>query len=48
MSERESFRRVGRSRTDDCGVVVCVRILDLLVDSSISVERSCEVIDQQT
>ena len=37
-------------RADDCGGVVCQerRILDLLVDSSISGERNCGMIDQQT
>ena len=38
---------MGRSRTDDCGGVVCQeqRILDLLVENSISGERSCGMID---
>ena len=39
--KRECSTRVGRSRADDCGGVMCVRILDLLVESSISGERSC-------
>ena len=41
---------VGRSRADDCGGVVYQeqRILDLLVESPISVKRSCEMIDRQT
>ena len=41
---------VGRSRADDCGGVVCPerRILDVLVESSISGERSCGMIDLQT
>ena len=50
--KREGSARVGRSRADDCGGVVCVcqeqRILDLLVESSISWKRSCGIIDQQT
>ena len=48
--EKECFTRVGRSRANDCGEVVCQEqtILDLLVESSISVGRSCEMIDWQT
>ena len=48
--KRECSARVGRSRADDCVEVVCQkqRILDLLVESSISGERSCRMIDQQT
>ena len=49
--KRECAARVGRSRADDCGGVMFVRskrILDLLVESSISGERSCGMIDQQT
>ena len=48
--KRECYARVGRSRADDCGGVVCQeqRILDLFVESSISEERSCGMIDQQT
>ena len=40
----------GKKRADDCGGVVCQeqRILDLLVESSISGERSCGMIDLQT
>ena len=42
----------GKDGADDCGGVVCVckeqRILDLLVESSISGEKSCGMIDQQT
>ena len=48
---RECSARVGRSRADDCGGVVCVsgaKDLRLLVESSISGERSCGMIDQQT
>ena len=48
--KRECSARVGRSRADDYGGVVCQeqRILDLLVESSISGERSCGMNDQQT
>ena len=46
--KRECSARVGRSRADDCSEMVCVRILDLLVKSSISEEKSCGMIDQQT
>ena len=48
--KRECSARVGRSRADDCVGVVCQeqRILDLLVASSISGERSSGMIDQQT
>ena len=41
---------MGRSSADDCGEVVCIRsegILDILVESSISRERSCGMIDRQ-
>ena len=48
--KRECSARVGRSRAGDCGGVVCPerRILDVLVESSISGERSCGTIDLQT
>ena len=48
--KRECSARVGRSRPDDCGGGVCQkqRILDLLVESYISGETSCRMIDQQT
>ena len=49
--ERErGFTRVGRSRADACGEVVCQgqRIFDLLVESFISGERSYGMIDRQT
>ena len=48
--KREYSARVGSSRADDCGGMVCPerRILDLLVQSSISWERSCGMIDLQT
>ena len=50
LRKRECSAKVGRSKADDCGGVVCQeqRILDLLVESSISAERSCGMIDQQT
>ena len=48
--KRECSARVGRSTADNCGGVVCPeqRILDLLVESSISGESSCGLIDRQT
>ena len=48
--KRECSARVARSRANDCGEGVCQeqRILDLLVERSISGERSCGIIDQQT
>ena len=46
--KRECSARVGRSRADDCGMCQEQMISDLLVESSISEERSCRMIDQQT
>ena len=49
--KRECSARVTRSRAGNCSRLVCVRsekILDLLVESSISEERSCRMIDLQT
>ena len=49
--KRECSARVTRSRAGDCNRVVCVRsekILDLLVETSISEEKSCRMIDLQT
>ena len=49
--KRECSVRVRRSRASDCGEVVCVwseGSLDLLVESSISGERRCGMIDLQT
>ena len=47
--KRECSARVGRIRADDWWSGVCQkqRILDLLVESSISGERSYGMIDQQ-
>ena len=49
--KRECSARVTRCRAGDCSRVVCVRSeksIDLLVESSISEERSCRVIALQT
>ena len=48
--EAKCLKSVGRSRTDNCGGVVCQeqRILDLLVEISISGAMSCGMNDQQT
>ena len=48
--KRECSAWVERSRAGNYSRVVCPerRILDLLVESSISGERSCEMIDLQT
>ena len=52
MAGKRKCKRVGRSKTDDCGGVVCVcqkqSTLDLLVERSISGEMSCGKNDQQT
>ena len=44
--KKECSARVERSRAGDCGGVVRIRS-DLLVESSISGERSCGMIDLQ-
>ena len=47
--KRVCSTRVGKSRDGDCsGVCPERRILDLVVESSISGERNCGMIDLQT
>ena len=51
VGERKCFKRMEMNTTDDCGGVVCVRskrILDLLIESSISGEMSCRMNNRQT